>query len=357
MAWDETTPPVEVLKINISDLAIALSAATNAAMPYPTCLTYAMLYMYSTASGGNLSARSFVANLPAYHRRATDELLGVGLSLAVALNKGCVAFASKSDYDLLMAPFGVPWTRPWKGEDGPDFLTLDANQKFAFLEIKGRAKVCTRTPVSFGTFKAQSLNAKLSGIPTRHVLSYAYLPSGTKNDNALVRWFNANAAESRPGSRQASPAKIRLAELAVAYCHFQAILRNAGRTMPPDLTEIESEDWYWNQQYNVWEERGPMTQPKLFVPFETSNLFDQTRRLFETLRTRSRWSESFSKTIESLHARWMALQGARDALGLDELTLVMMTLENDFYFIHRYANGVCILAEGRDRRRANEHFE
>jgi len=343
--WDPQSA-VDILPLNMADLAFALSQATNSAMSYADCLTYAQLYLHSTTGSANLVTKPFVARLPPYHRRAVDELLGVGMSFAVARYQGYIAFASKPDYDKLMGWYGVKWTRRWVGEDGPDVLALSSLGEFAFLEIKGRAKVCARTPVDFGKFKAQSLNARLQNLPTWHLLSYAYLPCGTLNDNVSVRWFNATinddeSAGRDPARRLERTGAYMMAALAVAYCHYQTIVRNAGRALPPSSADVSNDDWRFDKTSKVWVEHGPNAKPKLLVPLSTALIFNGIKNYFERFN-RVRQRQASRAPLKRIYEDWLYVQD-HNPQNLDERGA-------SFIIMHRYGNGVCVVREVRRKR-------
>lgn len=346
--------PVAQITVNTFAVAAAMAADDwTGAMPIIECRRYCRLYLREVGPQASLAAKPWVGSLPSHHRRTADELLAVALSLATALNQGYDLFASSRAMNALLPRIPL-WKRVWPG-NGPDYVLAVKDPatgkiSMAFIEIKGQATDCKKTPKEFAKYKAQSLNADILGIQNRYLLSYAYVPAqgggaGAAWIKANVQWFNATTPPA-PGAHRASPQIQQFVLLGIALCQFQAQLRNAGH----DVRILDrNADAYALGFENVdrhWIERGPRSAPRLLIADQARRCFRQIAALIDELRN--------DREVDELDNLDAALAGKDLTRLVRRLTDLREAVANELdgvlhgYETHyRYATGIHIVSNRR----------
>lgn len=300
--------------VDINDVAAAMAADVLGTLPVGDCFTYCCLYLTEAGFPPRIAAKGWMGDLPAHHRRATDELLGIALSLATAANQGYQFFASRCDVNMALPPGMQIWTKPWDG-DGPDYILDNGIGGIAFLEIKARATDCKRKPVSFAKYKAQSINANVMGLQNRYLLSYAYLPAngalaGGASVPANVQWFNVTSSQRT--NSQAELVQLRhFVSLVIAFCQFKTQLRNAGH----DYLTILSRNPVANELGFVvgngyWVEHRPAGVRRLVIADQARSCFRRIAELMEQLHAVDSMDALKDRKLGNLLGRLTSLRGS-----------------------------------------------
>lgn len=346
-AWDPwfqlNTPlaPV-VLPIGLVDIAAAMAADTMGSMPVAACLTYCGLYLIPEPATGVLCAQTFMARLPSHHRRTADEILGIALSLAVALNQGYQFFGSRLRVNAL---FGGPlWMKPWQG-DGPDYLLANTIE-FAFMEVKSRGKKCVKRPYKFCEHKTQSVNAQLNPVlfginpPVRYLLSYANLPASSKVPSlraATVQWFNATTPEATNRGTGIGPTIL----IAVALSQFMSQIENAGHDPERLLGRGTRLPKGFDEHTNYAVERSSSADAAIGFSLRALRLFRYINQYFRQLRAGR--TSSALRTRRSNQGRYLS----RALLKLKETVPVSVNWRDRQHAPrYIYATGIFIVTWG-----------